>query len=63
VLDLERREATFHAVRYDVRRTRALLRREHLPAGSVHLAPWRVKKLLGPGIRVIRRTQAKLGRR
>jgi predicted phosphodiesterase len=63
VLDLERREATFHAVRYDVRRTRALLRRKHLPAGAVHLAPWRVKKLLGPAIRVIRRTQAKLGRR
>jgi predicted phosphodiesterase len=62
VLDLERREATFHAVPYDVRRTRALLRREHLPAASVHLAPWRVKNLLRPAIRVIRRTQARVVR-
>jgi predicted phosphodiesterase len=60
VLDLERRRATFHAVRYDVRRTRALLRRERLPAASVHLAPWRVKKLLGPVIGPIRRAQARV---
>jgi predicted phosphodiesterase len=60
VLDLERREAIFHAVRYDVRRTRTLLRREHLPAASVHLAPWRVKKLLRPVISVVRRAQAKV---
>jgi len=63
VLDLERREATFHAVRYDVGRTRALLRREHLPPASVHLAPWRVKALLRPAIHVVRQTQARFVRR
>lgn len=55
VLDLEREEATFHAIRYDVRRTRALLRRHNLPAGSIHLPPWRLKALLRPAIRVARR--------
>lgn len=55
VLDLEREEATFHAVRYDVGRSRALLRRQGLPAGSIHLAPWRPKALLRPAIRVGRR--------
>jgi predicted phosphodiesterase len=62
VLDLDRREATFHAVRYDVRRTRALLRHERLPAASVHLPPWRVKTLLRPAIRAMRRRHAGLGR-
>ena len=63
VLDLERRQATFHAIRYDVRRTRALLRRERLPAASVHLPPWRAKNLLRPAIRAIRRTRARAARR
>jgi predicted phosphodiesterase len=58
VLDLEREEATFHAIRYDVPRTRALLRRQNLPARSVHLAPWRPKALLRPAIRVGRRAVA-----
>lgn len=62
VLDLEREEATFHAVRYDVRRTRALLRRESQPRGSVHLPPWRLKALLRPAIRVARRAQATVRR-
>jgi predicted phosphodiesterase len=58
VLDLEREEATFHAVRYDVRRSRALLRRHDQPAGSVHLPPWRLKALLRPAIRLARRALA-----
>jgi predicted phosphodiesterase len=58
VLDLEREEATFHAVRYDVRRSRALLRRQNLPAGSVHLPPWRLKALLRPAIRMGRHALA-----
>ena len=63
VLDLERRDATFRAVRYDVRRARALLRRKGLPARSLHLPPWRLKALLRPGIRVVRRAQARVHRR
>jgi predicted phosphodiesterase len=55
VLDLDRRTASFHAVRYDVRRSRALLREQDLPARSVHLAPWRPKAVLRPAIRVARR--------
>ena len=55
VLDLDRQEAVFHAVRYDVRRSRALLRRQRLPARSLHLAPWRPKALLRPAIRAARR--------
>jgi predicted phosphodiesterase len=58
LLDLDRREVTFHAVRYDVRRTRALLREAGLPARSVHLAPWRPKAFLRPAIRAGRRWQA-----
>jgi predicted phosphodiesterase len=58
VLDLARQEATFHAVRYDVRRSRALLRDQQLPARSVHLPPWRLKALLRPAIRVARRALA-----
>jgi predicted phosphodiesterase len=58
VLDLERREAIFHAARYDVPRTRALLRQQQLPARSIHLAPWRPKTLLRPAIRTARRAVA-----
>jgi predicted phosphodiesterase len=60
LLDLDRREVTFYAVRYDVRRTRALLREAGLPARSVHLAPWRPKALLRPAIRAGRRLQARV---
>jgi predicted phosphodiesterase len=63
VLDVERREASFYAVRYDVRRTRALLRRKRLPPGSIHLAPWRAKSVLRPAIRVARRAEARVRRR
>lgn len=63
VLDVDQREANFHAVRYDVRRSRALLRREGLPAGSVHLAPWRAKALLRPVIRITRRVETRIRRR
>jgi predicted phosphodiesterase len=62
VLDLERREAAFHAIRYDVRRSRALLRRHDRPTRSVHLPPWRLKALLRPAIRVVRRAQARIRR-
>ena len=62
VLDLDRRTATFHDVRYDVRRSRALLREQQLPTRSVHLAPWRLKALLRPAIRATRRAQARLRR-
>jgi hypothetical protein len=62
VLDLAAREATFHAVRYDVRRSRALLRRHGRPARSVHLPPWRLKAVLRPAIRIVRRAQSRIGR-
>jgi predicted phosphodiesterase len=62
VLDLDRREAVFHAVRYDVRRSRAELRRHDRPARSVHLPPWRAKALLRPAIRLVRRAQARIRR-
>jgi predicted phosphodiesterase len=62
VLDLEREEATFHAVRYDVRRSRALLRSHGLPPGSIHLPPWRLKALLRPVIRLTRRALANVPR-
>jgi predicted phosphodiesterase len=62
VLDLEAREATFHAVRYDVRRSRALLRRHGQPARSVHLPPWRLKAVLRPAIRIVRRAQSRIRR-
>jgi predicted phosphodiesterase len=63
VLDLELQEATFHAVRYDVRRSRALLRRERLSTRSVHLPPWRLKAVLRPMIRATKGFQTKLQRR
>jgi predicted phosphodiesterase len=62
VLDLERREAAFHAIRYDVRRSRELLRRHDRPTRSVHLPPWRPKALLRPAVRVVRRAQARIRR-
>jgi len=60
VLDLDRREATFHAVRYDVRRTRALLRRAGLPPGSAHLPPWRARAVLRPVTRATRSAAARV---
>jgi predicted phosphodiesterase len=63
VLDLDRREAIFHAARYDVPRTRALLRQQRLSPRSVHLAPWRLKVLLRPAIRTTRRALAAVRRR
>ena len=63
VLDVDRREATFHAVRYDVRRSRRLLREAGLPARSIHLAPWRPKTVLRPAIRAGRQVEAMLRRR
>ena len=63
VLDVDRGEAAFHAVGYDVRRTRAALRAHGLPAHSIHLAPWRPKRALRPAVRVVRRAQRAWGRR
>ena len=63
VLDLEQGEATFHAVGYDVRRARALLRQLGLPARSIHLPPWRAKVLLRPAIHAARRFRGGMGRR
>jgi predicted phosphodiesterase len=63
ILDLERLEATFHAVRYDVRRSRALLRRERLSTRSLHLPPWRLKAVLRPMIRTTEGIRTKLHRR
>jgi predicted phosphodiesterase len=63
VLDVDGGEAMFHAARYDVARTRALLRQQRLPARSVHLAPWRPKTLLRPAIRTTRRALAAVRRR
>ena len=57
VLDLDRSEAVFHAVRYDTRRTRAALRSHGLPARSIHLAPWRPKRILRPAVRALRHAQ------
>jgi predicted phosphodiesterase len=60
VLDVERREATFHGVRYDVPRTRALLREHGLPPRSVHLPPWRPRALMRPAIRAARQLRARV---
>jgi predicted phosphodiesterase len=54
VLDLERREATFHAVSYDVAGCRAALRRVGLPPGSCHVSP-------SPVARVRRRVRRAVG--
>jgi predicted phosphodiesterase len=55
VLDLERREATFRAVPYDVAGCRAALRRAGLPPGSCHVSPALVARLR-------RRARRELGR-
>jgi predicted phosphodiesterase len=54
VLDLERREASFHAVPYDVAGCRAALRRAGLPPWSCHISP-------SPAARVRRRVGLALG--
>jgi predicted phosphodiesterase len=46
VMDAARREVTFHAVRYDVGACRRELRRRGLPAGAVHLPPWRARAVV-----------------
>jgi predicted phosphodiesterase len=48
VVDLERREATFHAIPYDVEAARAALRRRGLQPASVHLPPSRLRTLARP---------------
>ncbi len=54
VLDLERREAVFHAVSYDVRGCRAALRRQGLPASSCHLSPSLPARLRRRAVRLAR---------
>ena len=54
ILDLERREARFYAVPYDVARCREALVRCGLPPDSYHLRPKRLRPLR----RVARRVRA-----
>jgi predicted phosphodiesterase len=56
VLDLERREATFFAVPYDVARCREALLRCGLPPGSYHLPPTRLGPLRSAAHRALRLT-------
>jgi predicted phosphodiesterase len=47
VLDADRREATFHAVRFDVRGCRRALRQRGLPARSHHVRPSTLRRYAG----------------
>jgi predicted phosphodiesterase len=55
VLDVDRREATFHAVRYDVRGCRRTLRQRGLPAWSYQLRPSPARRYAGAVRRALRR--------
>jgi predicted phosphodiesterase len=46
VLDLERGQATFHAIRYDLDACRRALRRQGLPSRAYHLRPSPMRALL-----------------
>lgn len=57
ILDLERRTASFHSVRYDTRSCRRALKQLGLPSSSCHVrgsAPQRVRHLLSPYRRALR---------
>ena len=57
ILDLERRIASFHSVRYDTRSCRRALKQLGLPSSSCHVrgsAPQRVRHLLSPYRRALR---------
>lgn len=60
VLDLGRREATFHAVAYDVEACRQALRERNLPPDSCHRPLSRAQVLAGAAKRSVRRAQARL---
>lgn len=51
VLDADVREASFHAVRFDVRATRRALRRAGLPAHSAHVRPGAARALAARALR------------
>lgn len=55
ILDLERRDARFYAVPYNVTRCREALVRCGLPAGSYHLRPKRLRTLRRAAHRVLKR--------
>jgi hypothetical protein len=57
LLDLERREARFHAIAYDIEGVRRMLRRRGLPARSYHLRPTRWKTWSRPVRRLLSRTR------
>ena len=57
LLDLERREARFHAIPYDIEGARRMLRRRGLPARSYHLYPTRWKAWSRPVRRLLPRAR------
>jgi predicted phosphodiesterase len=63
VLDMDRREATFHAVRYDVRGCRRALRRQGLPSYSHHPRRSSLRTAAGGLRRAARRLAAWIARR
>jgi hypothetical protein len=62
VLDLAAREATFHALSYDVARCRQALRERGLPATSCHLPRSRREDAVGVAKRGVRRVQSSFGK-
>ena len=56
LLDLERSEASFHAIPYDIEGSRRMLRRRGLPTGSYHLRPTPWKAYSRPLRRLVSRT-------
>jgi hypothetical protein len=63
VLDLAAREATFHALSYDVVGCRQALRERGLPATSCHLPRSRWQDVAGVAKRRVRRLQSSIGMR
>jgi predicted phosphodiesterase len=61
ILDLDRREAIFHAIPYDVAAAREALRRVGLSPRSVHIPPSRLRRAARPLGRLRRRVRG-LGR-
>jgi predicted phosphodiesterase len=57
LLDLERGEATFHAIPYDIEGGRRMLRRRGLPTRSYHLRPTRWKAWSRPLRRLLSRAR------
>jgi predicted phosphodiesterase len=62
VLDLAAREATFHALSYDVVGCRQALRDRGLPATSCHLPRSRWEDAVGAAKRGVRRVQSSIGK-